>query len=141
MELWKGNSVGVSQIPDSHKDIVEKSQVAILGTNGPKGAPQLTATWFLFDGDTLRISLNNNRQKLKNLQKDPRASAFFIDPENPYRTLELRGSVEIEADPDYAFADNVGAKYGGANLREMDQPGETRSTVTFKVEKVLAFGE
>lgn len=131
----------MSNIPDSHRDVIEKSQVVILGTNGPQGNPEVTALWFYFEDDTLRMSINDNRQKAKNLARDPRASAFFIDPENPYRTLELRGTVEIEPDPEYVFADKVGAKYGGANMREMDKPGETRSTVTFNIEKVNSFGQ
>lgn len=128
------------QIPESHRDILEKSQVVILGTNGPKGEPQVTAMWFLLEGDTLRLSLNEARQKLKNMRRDPNVSAFFIDPENPYRTIELRGTVSIEPDPDYVFADKVGAKYGGADLREMDAPGQSRSVVTLSVEKIRTFG-
>jgi hypothetical protein len=64
---------------------------------------------------------------------------LFVDPANPYRTLELRGTVAIEPDPDYAFADRVGAKYS-ANLREMDGQGESRAMVTLNVEKVHTFG-
>lgn len=126
-------------IPESHRDIPERSQVVILGTNGPGGEPQVTALWFHFEDDTLRMSINNTRQKLKNLDRDPRASAFFIDPENPYRTIELRGSVTIEQDPDYGFAGKVGEKYG-SDLREMDGPGEARSTVTFEIDKIHTFG-
>lgn len=128
------------QIPDSHRDIIDKSQVVILGTVGAKGTPQLTALWFLFEDDALRLSLNENRQKLKNLLRNPNGSAFFIDPGNPYRTLELRGTFTVEADPDYAFAENVGAKYGGTDLRQMDNPGESRYVVELRVNKVLVNG-
>lgn len=131
----------MSHIPDSHRDIIEKSQVVLLATNGPSGDPQVTALWFHFEDDVLSFSLNNNRQKTKNLLRDSRASAFFIDPENAYRTIELRGTVSIEPDPEYVLADKVGARYGGANLREMDAPGETRSSVTLKVNRVLTFGQ
>ena len=130
----------MTRIPDSHVDIIEKSQVVILATNGPDGSPQVTALWFHFEGSVLRLSLNNSRQKTKNLLRDSRASAFFIDPENPYRTIELRGTATVEPDPEYAFADKVGAKYS-ADPREMDGPGESRSVVTLNVEKVLVFGQ
>jgi hypothetical protein len=63
-----------------------------------------------------------------------------MDPANPYRTLEIRARAEIEPDPDYVFADRVGAKYGGADIRTMDQPGETRVVVTFVPVKVNTFG-
>lgn len=126
-------------IPDSHRDLLEQNQIVILGTNGPRGEPQVTALWFLFDNGIVRMSINEARQKLKNLRNDPRAAALFVDPANPYRTLELRGTVTIEPDPDYTFADKVGAKYS-ANLREMDREGESRAVVTLNVEKVHTFG-
>lgn len=131
----------MTHIPDSHKDIIEKAQVVILGTVGPNDEPQVTALWFHFDGETLRLSINDTRQKLKNLQLEPQASAFFIDTENPYRTIELRGTVTIEPDPDYDFASKVGEKYGGVDMRQMDKPGEVRSVVTLNVEKVHTFGD
>lgn len=129
----------MNTVPDSHRDILENAQVVILGTIGPEGEPQLTALWFLFEGDVLRMSINTYRQKLKNLQRNPTASAFFIDPVTPYRTIELRGDVTIEPDPDYAFADMVAKKYG-ADMRAIDKPGQTRSNVTFNVHNVHTHG-
>ena len=103
--------------------------------------PQVTASWFVAEEDgTVRMSLNTNRQKVKNLMRRPESTLFFIDPANPYRTLEIRARAEIEPDPDYVFADRVGAKYGGADIRTMDQPGETRVVVTFVPVKVNTFG-
>ena len=65
---------------------------------------------------------------------------LIIDPANPYRYLELRGDAQIEADPDYEFAKKVGAKYGGADLRERDEPGDVRMIVTIKPTRVVAWG-
>jgi hypothetical protein len=70
----------------------------------------------------------------------PESTLFFIDPANPYRTLEIRARAGIEPAPDYVLADQVGAKYGGADVRTMDQPGETRVAVTFMPVKVNTFG-
>jgi hypothetical protein len=58
----------------------------------------------------------------------------------PYKYIELRGDAEITADPDYEFADKIGAKYGGADLRERDQPGESRVVVTIKPSRVITWG-
>jgi PPOX class probable F420-dependent enzyme len=130
----------MSIIPESHADLIEKNQIVILGTNGADGYPQVTALWFLVEDGVIKASLNTARQKVKNLTRDERATLFFVDPQNPYRTLELRVKATIEPDPDYVFADKVGAKYGGANLREMDSPGETRVVVTFEPVKANTFG-
>ena len=131
----------MTTIPESHFDLLTSSQVMILATKGADGFPQVTALWFLADEQgNIRVSLNETRQKVKNLQREPEVSIFFIDPANPYRTLEIRARANVEPDPDYAFADQVGAKYGGANLREMDQPGQTRVVVSFAPVKVNTFG-
>jgi PPOX class probable F420-dependent enzyme len=117
-------------IPQSHRDLLD-SQVATLATVGPDGRPQLSAVWFLADGDTVSLSLSTDRQKTKNLAANPAVNLFLLDLANPYRYLELRGDAEITADDDYAFADLVGAKYG-ADLRGFDQPGQSRVKVTIK---------
>lgn len=126
------------EIPDSHKDLLT-AQVGVFGTIGTSGRPQLSAIWFLAEGDTVRVSLNTSRQKVKNLRADPKVSFLILDPGNPYRYIELRGDAEISPDDDYAFADRVGAKYG-ADLRNMDKPGESRVVVTIKPTRVIVWG-
>lgn len=63
-----------------------------------------------------------------------------MDPASPYRTLEIRGHATIEDDPDYSFANKVGEKYG-TNMRDMDQPSESRVKVTITPTKINTFGE
>lgn len=126
------------EIPDSHKDLLG-AQVGVLGTIGASGRPQLSATWFLAEDGAVKISLNTARQKVKNLQANPKASFMIIDPANPFKYVELRGEAEIAPDGDYAFADKVGAKYG-ADLRTMDKPGEVRVVVTIKPARVVTWG-
>jgi len=127
-----------TEIPDSHRDLLS-AQVGVLGTIGASGRPQLSATWFLADGETVKISLNTARQKVKNLQADPKVSFLILDPGNPYKYIELRGDAEISPDDDYAFADMVGAKYSD-DLRGRDKPGETRVVVTIKPARVVVWG-
>ena len=63
---------------------------------------------------------------------------MLLDLAVPYRYLEVHGHARIEPDHDYAFADKVGAKYGGSDLRKMDQPGEKRVVVTIEPTRVYA---
>ena len=52
------------------------------------------------------------RQKHRNLRHEPRISFHVQDPENPYRTLEVRGTVEsIETDADAAFYRSLQRRY------------------------------
>jgi PPOX class probable F420-dependent enzyme len=123
-------------IPESYRDLLD-GEVATLATIGPDGRPQVSGVWFLADGETVRLSLNSSRQKTRNLQARPAVSLFLLDLAMPYRYLELRGDAEITPDDDYAFADRVGAKYG-ADLREHDQPGQSRVVVTIRPVRVNA---
>ena len=127
----------MTSIPESHRDLLGE-QVLTLGTIGGSGRPQLSNVWFLAEGDTIKMSLNTSRQKVKNLQANPKCSLIiFGDP--PYRYIELRGDAEITPDDDYSFADKVGAKYG-ADLRTRDQPGDTRVVVTIHPSRIVAWG-
>ena len=65
---------------------------------------------------------------------------LIFDEQSPYRYLELRGDAEVTPDPDYTFADKVGAKYGGADLRERDNPGDTRVVITIHPTRVVGSG-
>lgn len=108
-----------------------------MATIGPDGRPQLSSVWFLAAEETVRISLNTTRQKVKNLRNNPAVTFYLLDLENPYRYLEIRGDARIEPDPELAFADQVGAKYG-ADLRQMDRPGEDRVVVTIEPSRINA---
>jgi PPOX class probable F420-dependent enzyme len=124
------------EIPASHRDLL-KGDFATLGTVGPDGRPQLSEVWFLAEGDTVGISLNTSRQKTKNLEANPATSLFILDVAVPYRYLELRGDAEVTPDDDYSFADKVGAKYH-ADLRQHDQPGQSRVKVVIRPVRVNA---
>jgi PPOX class probable F420-dependent enzyme len=124
-------------IPASHQDLLD-SPVAVLATLNPDGRPQLSAVWFLATDGTIRISLETTRQKTKNLRANPALDFFVLDTSNPLRYLEVRGDAEIADDAGYAFADQVGAKYGGADLRQFDAPGSSRVVVTVKPRHVVA---
>lgn len=126
----------MTAFPQSHADLLEV-QVATLGTIDREERPQLTVVWFLHDEGELKVSLNEARAKTRYLRERPQCSLLILDLQNPYRYLEVRGRARMEPDPDLAFADKVGAKYG-ADLRQIDQPGETRVVVTIEPETIKA---
>jgi PPOX class probable F420-dependent enzyme len=123
--------------PASHRDLLD-AEVATLATIGGDGYPQLTEVWFLHDEGELKISLNETRLKTKNLGKRPQCSLLILDLEDPYRYVAVKGNARLESDPEYAFAGKVGAKYGGADLREHDAPADTRVVMTVEPVNVFA---
>jgi PPOX class probable F420-dependent enzyme len=127
----------MTAFPESHRDLLD-AQFATLATLGRDGSPQLTEVWFLHADGELKISLNTSRLKTKNLLRRPECSLFLLDLQNPYRYMDVRGRARIEPDDDYAFARAVGAKYGGADLREHDAPGDSRVVATIEPRNVFS---
>lgn len=125
-----------TSIPDSHRDLLD-AQIATFATIDRNGRPQLSAVWFLAEGETVRISLNTTRQKVKNLRRNPACTVFILDPANPFRYLEIRGDARIEPDSDFAFAGKVGEKYG-TDVRAFDRPDDSRLVVTLEPTTVNA---
>ena len=129
--------MGTPSVPSTHADLLDAS-VAVLATVGPDGRPQVSAVWFLADDGVVKFSLNVLRQKTKNLAANSAATVFVHDPANPARYLEIRGDATLDPDDDYSFADRVGAKYGGADLRAMDGPDGRRVVVTINPVRINA---
>jgi PPOX class probable F420-dependent enzyme len=120
-------------IPDSHLDLFKKKAFAHLATLMPGGQPQVTPVWVDFDGHQVVINTAEGRQKDKNLQRDGRVALSIIDPDNPYRYLEVRGrvSARIHEGAD-AHIDTLAKKYLGQDKYPYRQPGEVR--VIYKVQ-------
>lgn len=123
-------------VPASHRDLLE-ARVATFATVGADGYPQLSEVWFLAEDGIIGLSLNDTRQKTKNLVRHPACTLFILDVANTSRYLELRADALVEPDDDYRFADKVGAKYN-SDLRAHDKPGESRVLVTLHPHKVNA---
>lgn len=110
--LTSGRQGPSAEIPDSHRDLLESKSFAHLCSLGPRGEPQSHPVWYDAAGGQLLISTGTDRQKYRNIRRDPRISVSILDPHNPYRYLEVHGRVvEIEPDPDKAFLDRLARKY------------------------------
>jgi PPOX class probable F420-dependent enzyme len=126
-------------IPESHRDLAEAPLIASLATLSPDGTPQVTAIWFVAEGNTIKLSLVTARQKYKNMIARPQATLFLIDPKNPYRTLEIRGTVEVGEDPDLALFEKVVRHYG-QEPASFPAPREGRVAITLRPTRVVTQG-
>ena len=100
-------------IPQELSDLLSSTALAHMATIGPNGEPQSSPVWFGWDGQYLRVSQTKARQKYRNLKKNPKIALSIVDPANPYRYIEVRGTVvDFEEDPDKAFIDEM-AKTAG----------------------------
>jgi PPOX class probable F420-dependent enzyme len=117
-------------VPDEYRDILESTALAHVATIGSDGEPQSNPVWFDWDGRHIKFSQTKTRQKYRNVQREPRVALSVVDPENPYRYLEVRGVVSrVEEDPDLDFINSMSKKYLGVDEYQNHQPGDERVVV------------
>ena len=122
-----------AEIPEKFRHLFTKKAFASLATLMPDGTPQVTPVWCDLDGKYVRFNSARGRQKDRNVRRDPRVSMSLIDPDNPYRYLEIRGRVvEITEQGADQHIDSLAKKYLGLDKYPNRQPGEVR--VIYKVE-------
>lgn len=126
-------------VPETHRDLAAAPGIASLSTVGSDGTPQVTAVWFLAEGDVIRASLMTTRQKYKNIVAHPKATLFIIDPTNPYRTLEIRAEATIEESPDLALFKRIIRHYG-QDPATYPAPTEGRVVLTLTPTRIVALG-
>ena len=77
------------RIPDSARALLEGSALAHLVTLNPDGSPQVSIIWVGVDGDEIVAAHMAERQKVRNIRRDPRV-AISVEAS----TLNERGLVE-----------------------------------------------
>lgn len=117
----------MASFPESHADLLDKKTFWHIATIGPNGEVQSSPVWGGRRGDDFVFSLTKGRQKFDNLSANPSVAISGIDPDNPYRYLEIRGTVtSMEDDSSNTFIDSMATKYMGVDEYPYHQPGDER---------------
>ena len=85
------------QIPSTHVDLLERPIVGVLATTLPDDTPQATPVWFNYENGAVYFNSAAGRLKDKAIRKTPYVAVTVIDPEDPYRYIQVRGPV-VEMD-------------------------------------------
>src|ERR1043165_6465966 len=102
----------MASIPDKYADLFNKKAFASLATILPSGQPQVTPVWVDYDGRHVLVNSALGRKKDENIRNNPRVSIAIIDPENPYRYMEVRGRVtEVTQEGADQHIDKMAKKY------------------------------
>jgi len=132
----------MSAIPEAYSDLLTtKKAFANLATLNADGTPQVTPVWFDWDGSRLRINTAKGRLKDKNLRRTPAVALSIMDPDNPYRYVQVRGRVAAvtESGAD-AHIDALSKKYLGQDRYPYRKPGEVRVIFTIAPARVQTLG-
>ncbi len=128
-------------IPEKYRDLFNKRAFASLATLMPNGDVQVTPVWVDAENGNVIFNSARGRVKDKNVRRDPRVTLTLIDPDNPYRYLEVRGRVvDITEKGADQHIDKLAKKYLGVDKYPYAKPGEVRVLYRVKPEHVHAYG-
>ena len=128
-------------IPEKYRDLFNKRAFASLATLMPDGRPQVTPVWCDLEGDYVLFNSAKGRQKDRNVRRDPRVAMAIVDPDNPYRYLEIRGRVvEITEQGADAHIDKMAKKYLGVDKYPYRQASEVRVIYKIQPEHTTTMG-
>jgi PPOX class probable F420-dependent enzyme len=127
-------------IPESYLDLLQqKKAFASLATVMPDGTPQVTPVWFDYAGGKLRVNTAKGRVKARNLKPGAAVALAIMDPDNPYRYVQIRGRVaSATEDGADAHIDQLAKKYLGKDTYPFRQPGEVR--IMYEIEPISVSG-
>jgi PPOX class probable F420-dependent enzyme len=123
----------MKSLPDPWKALLKKPVFIHLTTIMPDGSPQVSPVWVDMDGEAVVVNSVHGRQKDKNIRRDPRVAFSVTDPDNPYKSLLVRGKVtKITEDGAEAHIDAMAKKYLGKDKYPFSKPGDKR--VLYRIE-------
>jgi len=84
--------------PDEQRELIDSERVVVVGSFGPRGWPHLMPLWYVPRDGEIWIYTYAKSQKVRNLERDPRATLLI---ETGHEYAELHGlMVEAEAEID-----------------------------------------
>jgi PPOX class probable F420-dependent enzyme len=93
----------------------------------PDGSPQVTPVWFDHTNGLIRVNTAQGRVKARTLKAGAAVAMAIVDPDNPYRYLQIRGRVRHVTEEGAAqHIDSLAKKYLGKDKYPYGQPGEVR---------------
>ncbi len=107
----------------------------------PDGSPQATPVWFNVENGFFYVNSAKGRQKDVNMRKRPIVALTIVDPDNPYRYLEVRGRiVDVKEKDAEAHIDRLSQKYLGVEKYPYRQRGEVRVIYKIKPSRTIGWG-
>jgi len=117
------------QLTEDVLTLLRRPLVAHVATVMSDGTPQSTPVWIDTDGTDVIFNTAKGRVKHRNLLRNPAVAISFVDDENPYRMIEIRGRADLTEEGADEHIDAMAKKYLGQDSYPFRQPGEERIIV------------
>jgi PPOX class probable F420-dependent enzyme len=126
------------ELNPSERELFERPNHALLGTIRPDGQPQVTPVWVMLEGARVVVNSAAGRAKVRNVQRDPRATVTVLDVNDWNRWVSVEGRVvEVTEDGAREHADVVSQFYDGTPFRDLE-PGEVRVRILIEPDRVTS---
>src|SRR5436190_9743231 len=127
----------IKMTPDEALAFFDEEKTVICATNGRDGFPHLMPLWFVVRDGELWAWTYASSQKVKNLERDPRATVQ-VEAGTEYQELRgvmLKCEVELVHDADRVaeLGREIFARYGGVDVATLD--GGVREMVAKQASK------
>lgn len=99
--------------------LAKGKNLATVVTLMPDGQPQALLTWVDSDGEYVLVNTEPQRQKFRNIRRNPRITVLIHSADNPWDWAEVRGRVVETVDGEQARShiDELSRKYVGTEYR------------------------
>ncbi len=113
------------------------ANLATVVTLMPDGQPQALLTWVDTDGEHVLVNTEPQRQRAKNVSRDPRITVLIHSADDPWDWAEIRGRVVATTTgaPAREHIDQLSRKYLGRDYRNPIGP-QGRVILTVAADKV-----
>jgi PPOX class probable F420-dependent enzyme len=118
----------MAAIPENFLDLLTgKKAFANLATTMADGSPQVTPVWFDYNDGIVRVNTAKGRVKSRTMHPGAKVALAILDPDNPYRYIQIRGHVSgVSEQGADAHIDSLAKKYLGKDKYPFSQPGDVR---------------
>ena len=106
--------------------LAKSKNLATVVTLMPDGQPQALLTWIDTDGENLLVNTEPQRQKSKNIRRDPRVTVLIHSAQDAWDWSEVRGHVieTIDGQKALEHINELAQRYvGGAYSRPIGPDG------------------
>ena len=99
--------------------LAKGKNLATVVTLMPEGQPQALLTWVDTDGEHILVNTEPQRQRARNIRRDPRITMLIHSIDDPWDWAEVRGHVveTITGEQARQHIDELSRKYVGRDYR------------------------
>jgi len=113
----------------------------VIATVREDGSPQATPVWIDYDGDSVLVNSAHGRTKVKNIERDPRATVTVLPADNQQSGyVMVSGPAELVDEGAREHIDKLAKKYLGEDKYPYLGPGEQRVIIKIRPERVDGYG-